>query len=577
MMTFIYPCLPNYFFSLVVLVLPFATLPYFNGLLTQAAAVATTMASDYCTPATPSYSNACPFKIHQPTLTTLLKPFSNKFVEDGVTWNGVNALNRLREELLFAGYTISGVQSVLQSTLVSDDQQKQKISIYNPVLYLNLWQRDTRIQENLNNLQSPLGILVKLFYLGQYVYYDDIQRVYNHSISNTNNKFLFLSAATFNTLSSLGLWFFDPQSTRQRIRLPVMFHPVASVGSPISPLLIVSDHAWYSMNDDGYSGIDRVYYLGIDSYALLEAAPRPPKNSHILDTCTGSGVQGIAASGYCAVAGGGCVLVLNDINPRAIRFARFNLAMNLHALPGLVQPTMTNPMATSIGTWLKNSVVEGDVTALIQHEVYRFDLILANPPYLPDPKETSALFGRGGGNLGDQAILRIVQAAAGNTTCDGLLRHVPGATLAIVGNVANINTLSHRLARAWYNNHHQHNDTCKLDGIDTEKNDCIFALHAHGLVQSVEHYSRMRNIEGYDITGDAFRANGITDMSSHSFLFLQRMETNNNGSGETRTCSVRKWEYHDLNLEGALWDRISGITGRTEQNIARTNIYTHLK
>jgi len=43
---------------------------------------------------------------------------------------------------------------------------------------------------------------------------------------------------------------------------------------------------------------------------------------------------------------------------------------------------MTDPMATSIGSWLKNSVVEGDVTALIQHEVYRFDLILANPPFL---------------------------------------------------------------------------------------------------------------------------------------------------------------------------------------------------
>jgi hypothetical protein len=274
-----------------------------------------------------------------------------------------------------------------------------------------------------------------------------------------------------------------------------------------------------------------------------------------------------------AVAGGGCVLVLNDINPRAIRFARFNLAMNLHALPGLVQPTMTDPMATSIGSWLKNSVVEGDVTELIQHEVYRFDLILANPPYLPDPKETSALFGRGGGNLGDQILLSVVQASR------TLLRHVPGATLAIVGNVANINTLSRRLAKAWYNNHHQHyNDTCKLDGIDTEKKDWMFALHAHGLVQSVEDYSRMRNIEGYDSTGDNFRANGITDMSSHSFLFLQRMETHSNSSGEgSNTCRVKKWVYHDLNLEGILWDRISGITCRTEKNIARTNIYTHLK
>ena len=110
----------NYFLSLLVLILSFATLPYFTGLLTRAEAVATTMASVYCTPATPSYSNACPFKLHQPTLTTLLKPFSNEFVEDGVTWNGVNALNRLREELLFAGYTISGVQNVLQSTLVLD-------------------------------------------------------------------------------------------------------------------------------------------------------------------------------------------------------------------------------------------------------------------------------------------------------------------------------------------------------------------------------------------------------------------------------------------------------------------------
>ena len=83
-----------------------------------------------------------------------------------------------------------------------------------------------------------------------------------------------------------------------------------------------------------------------------------------------------------------------------------------------------------------------------------------------------------------------------------------------------------------------------------ENKDWIFALHAHGLVQSGEDYSRIRNVEGYASTGDSFRANGITDMSCHSFLFLQRRERLLNGVGG----GERMWEYHDR-----IWEVVYGI------------------
>jgi len=65
-----------------------------------------------------------------------------------------------------------------------------------------------------------------------------------------------------------------------------------------------------------------VMYLSLDSYALVSAAPRVPAE-RVLDICCGSGVQGIVALRYYAE-----YATFQDLNPRALRFSRFNAFLN---------------------------------------------------------------------------------------------------------------------------------------------------------------------------------------------------------------------------------------------------------
>ena len=62
-------------------------------------------------------------------------------------------------------------------------------------------------------------------------------------------------------------------------------------------------------------------YIGMDSHGLVQTAPRK-SSQRLLDLCCGSGVQGLVGSRYAAD------VVAVDLNPRAIRFARFNAQLN---------------------------------------------------------------------------------------------------------------------------------------------------------------------------------------------------------------------------------------------------------
>ncbi|CAM9373576.1 unnamed protein product, partial [Chrysoparadoxa australica] len=101
-----------------------------------------------------------------------------------------------------------------------------------------------------------------------------------------------------------------------------------------------------------------VMYIGVDSIGLVQHAPRP-QAQHVLDLCTGSGIQGIVAA-LTYPSHVTCV----DISPRAVRFARFNAALNC------------------VGDRL--DVREGDLYEVLGPEE-RFDVVLANPPFVPCP------------------------------------------------------------------------------------------------------------------------------------------------------------------------------------------------
>ena len=148
--------------------------------------------------------------------------------------------------------------------------------------------------------------------------------------------------------------------------------------------------------------LDQVYPLGSDSHSLARLAPRPKVGSS-LDLCTGSGVHAILASSHSQRPFG------LDINPRALDFARFN------------------------ATWNKLENVEflqSDCYQGVNSETLRgpcqFELITANPPFVPTPETISLC--RGGGLSGEEVTERIIRGLPAMLSPDGtfsMITNVP--------------------------------------------------------------------------------------------------------------------------------------------------------
>lgn len=147
---------------------------------------------------------------------------------------------------------------------------------------------------------------------------------------------------------------------------------------PVGDCLIFSDHAWPELPHPGYGSVpyDQVMSVGRDSRNLARCTIRQPFRS-ALDLCTGSGIHAVLASAHSEQ-----VLAV-DINPRAAHCTRFN--------------------AQALGiTNLK--VVVGDLFEILPNK--RFDLITANPPFVPSPLGTLAF--RDGGPSGEDIQKRII-------------------------------------------------------------------------------------------------------------------------------------------------------------------------
>jgi SAM-dependent methyltransferase len=147
---------------------------------------------------------------------------------------------------------------------------------------------------------------------------------------------------------------------------------------PVGERLIFSDHAWPELPHPGCTAVpyDQVMAVGLDSRNLARATVRRPVRS-ALDLCTGSGVHALLAAAHAQR-----VLAV-DLNPRAVRCTRFNAqaldSVNLEAVAG----DLFDPVGAE-----------------------RFDLITANPPFVPSP--LNALQFRDGGPSGEDVQKRIV-------------------------------------------------------------------------------------------------------------------------------------------------------------------------
>jgi len=137
---------------------------------------------------------------------------------------------------------------------------------------------------------------------------------------------------------------------------------------------------------------------------LLRLMPRETCD-HMLDLCCGTGVAGLVAAANFARR-----VTLIDLEARAVRFARFNAALND----------------------LRNvRVLQGDLFAPVGSEL--FDVVIAHPPYVP-ALETEFVF-RDGGEDGEQITRRIMSEVGGHLKpggqcfCECMLTEREGTTL----------------------------------------------------------------------------------------------------------------------------------------------------
>ena len=136
------------------------------------------------------------------------------------------------------------------------------------------------------------------------------------------------------------------------------------------------------------TAINQVMWLWGESLILGGLVKRIPRRRAI-DLGTGSGVHAILASDHCET------VVSVDVNSRALEFARFNAAINGTGNIEFVQSDLFNSIESTC------------------------DLLLANPPYLPDGASCAGDNFWSGGVEGSSILRRIVQAIPTRLDPDG--------------------------------------------------------------------------------------------------------------------------------------------------------------
>lgn len=202
----------------------------------------------------------------------------------------------------------------------------------------------------------------------------------------------------------------------------------------VDGLFIATDHRHMVYQDDQLDE-DPVMYIGLDSLGLVYTAPRNAVR-RVLDLCTGSGIQALVASCYAQEVIG------VDINPRAVRFARFNAGLNGIRNVRFLVGDLYN---ATIGS--------------------KFDLILANPPFVASPRQHLKF--RDGGGRGEAVLSRIVSDAASSLT--------DGGRLYVVADLADTVDYEQKL-NAWWSGGPAH----KLLLQTADRNELQFAVpHTH--------------------------------------------------------------------------------------------------
>ncbi|WP_225894277.1 carbamoyltransferase C-terminal domain-containing protein [Atlanticothrix silvestris] len=307
--------------------------------------------------------------------------------------------------------------------------------------------------------QSILGDLIRLFLLRGVLKQARLQEIFGNEL--------------FSTLCSLGMLIHCGEDWKSRVDL-----------FAVAGLYLATDHRYMILAEDHFDE-DAVMYVGMDSMGLVYTAPQYLAN-RVLDLCCGSGIQSLVASRYAKEVVG------VDINPRAIRFARFNAQLN---------------GVSNTQFYLGNlyEAVSGN-----------FDTILANPPFVPSPNEQCRF--RDGGEDGEEILARIISESAKNLTPDG--------RLFIVTDLVNLQEYESKLERWW-----QGGLAHKLVLSTADRNDILFSVpHCHtAFNQTLEQY----NIE-LDQWLQNFHTKGLQAVN-FGYILICRVNATHTSSYYSRT------------------------------------------
>jgi methylase of polypeptide subunit release factors len=193
-----------------------------------------------------------------------------------------------------------------------------------------------------------------------------------------------LPTETLTLLDEAGLLEHDGDHLRSKVRV-----------SSIDDALFLHSAYPTEHEDAVFFGPDTYRFVRFIRQALDHTAP--PTGMRVLDIGCGSGAGGLMLARQYPRAD----LVLNDINPQALRYAALN--------------------AAAMG--LRAQFAEGDSLAAVQGA---FDLIIANPPYLVD--KDARTYRHGGERLGRSLSLRMAT--------ESLPRLAPGGRLLLYTGVA---------------------------------------------------------------------------------------------------------------------------------------------
>jgi SAM-dependent methyltransferase len=163
---------------------------------------------------------------------------------------------------------------------------------------------------------------------------------------------------------------------------------------PVGQNLIFSDLAWPQLRRGGPSSVpyDQVMYVGTDSRWLARATVRRAVPAS-LDLCCGPGIQALLAAAHTGHA------TAVDINPGAVACTAFNAKVMGRANLEVLQGDLYGPVGGR-----------------------RFDLITANPPFVPAP--TQSVRFRDGGTTGEDVQRRIVEGLPEHLASGGMAQMV---------------------------------------------------------------------------------------------------------------------------------------------------------